>query len=477
MAIKITRRAVNTDQEKLIITGLITSDKFIKAIEPSLNKNLTLLQTSYGRIVAKWCLDFYSKYKKAPKKDIQEIFETKKVEQDEEVIQIISELLSGLSDSYEREKNYNEDYAIDQGLLYLRTQKINQLVEKINEAKRSGKIDEAENLLQEYKKIEKTVHRSIDVFQDTDKIIELINQEKDGIFKFPGAMGELLGPMDRGDFVAVAGPAKRGKTFWLIEFALRAVLSGLRVVFFSLEMSEKRMLIRIYQNLLGELKYLNAKEKVIERIPFFKESKDKENRFNIEYREVEKRGMTDKGIIKKARAMNVLARQGRFKLICVPNSSLSVEGVYDCIMSEVTKDNMVPDVVVVDYADIINPSFKTERRHQIDHTWKYLRRMADEMHCLFVTATHTHKKTLDKDIKPNDLAEDGRKLNHVSFMWALNQDERDREMMVMRVSVLGARFEDYRVDNQVVVTQNLAIGKPYLDSRWKKEVIHYRKRN
>lgn len=475
--VKIVRRTVSTDQEKSIITGLIVSDKFIKALETTLKANLSLLKTSYARTVTKWCLDFYEKYKVSPKKNIQEIYEHKKSSLDEDVILIISELLSGLSNNFEREEKFNEDYAIDKALLYINEQKLDDLLYRAKEAKNEGKLEEANKLLREYKRIEKPKHESIDVFRDVDKILELLNQESDGIFTMPGAIGEMLGPLDRGDFFAIAAPAKRGKTFWLIDIALRAVFTGLRVVFFSLEMSEKKMLTRIYQNLLGELKYMNYSGEMSVMLPQFVEDDVKKGKFRIEYREVRKTGLTDQKVVKKARAMEILARQGRFKLICVPNSSMTVEEVYDNIMEETTKENVVPDMIVVDYADIINSSYRTEKRHQIDHTWRYLRRMADEMHSIVATVTHTAKKTLEKDIRQGDLSEDSRKLNHVSLMWALNQSEKDLEMGTMRACVLGSRFEGYRVNQEVIITQNLEIGKPFLDSRWKSSVLAYGKKS
>jgi hypothetical protein len=476
MALKIIRKTINTDSEKILVTGLITSDKFIKSVEPYLKSNLTLLKTSYARMVSSWCLDFYDKYKVAPKKNIQQIYEDKKLELEEDTLEIISELLAGLSKNYEREKNFNEEYAIDQALNYLNLNDLERLENEIREARHKNQIEKAKGLIEKYKKIEKPTQEFIDAFEDIDKVIEYINHEVEGIYTFPGVLGELLGPFDRGNLIAVAAPAKRGKTFWLIELAIRLCMASLRVFYFSLEMTEKEMFIRIQQNVLGELKYLNRSKVDEIKIPYFEEDEEKEGKFNIKYREVEKDGLTNTKIRKKAKHIITLSRSGRLRTCCVPNSSMGVEQIYDAMQTEIVKNNFIPDVVVIDYADIIKPSFKTEHRNQIDHTWRYLRRMAGEMHCLFITASHCNKKTLEKDIKQGDLSEDSRKLNHVSLMWALNQNEKDRELGVMRASVLASRFDDFYLGREAIITQNLAIGKPFLDSRWKSDVLNYRKK-
>ncbi len=473
---RIVRKTINTEPEKIIVTGLITSDKFIKIVEPFLKKSISMLQTSYGRIVINWCLDYYNKYHVAPKKNIQQIYKNKKEEVDEETLEIIGELLNGLSENYSREANYNEEYAIDQSLSYLNEIKLDDLLDKIKEAKEKKQFDKANGLIREYKKLEKTSYVPIDVFREIDKVVSLMNEEKDGLFSFPGALGELLGPADRGDLIGVAAPSKRGKTFWLIEFGIRLSMIPLRVAYFNLEMSNKKMVIRIYQNVLGELKYVNSKIKKIVKIPYFEEDEEKEGKYNIKYNEIEKRGLNDETVGNKAKAMNTLAHSGRFKLFCIPNSAVTIEQLDEHVSALVTNENFIPDVIIIDYADIIKPSFKEDHRNQIDHTWRNLRKMADEKHCLVITASHCNKKTLEKDIRQGDLSEDSRKLNHVSLMFALNQNKRDRELGMMRISVLASRYEDFQVENEVVVAQNLAIGKPFLDSRWKRDVLSYRKK-
>ena len=473
MALKIERRSINTDQEKSIIIGLITSDKFIKNIHPIINSNLSLLLTTYARTVANWCIEFYNKYKLAPKKNIQQLYEHKKLDLDENTSEIISELLSGLSENYEREEKYNEDYAIDRAKVYLNDRKLDELVKGIKEARSKNKIEEAEKLIKEYKKVDNPIRETIDVFKDVDKVLTILNEETKGIFQFPGALGQLTGPCDRGDFISFAGPGKRGKTFWLLEISVRCVLDRLRVIYFNLEMTNKQCLVRINQNIAGELKYINNNQTEVIKIPIFEEDEDKPGKYLIKYEEMEKKGMDDKSIKRKIKAMNALIKQGKLKLVSAPSSSMTIEDIDNHITYLSDTENFVPDVIVIDYADYIKSTYKADHRNRIDHIWSGIRKLAAEKHCLVVSATHTNKNTLTRDIKQEDMSEDIRKLNHVSLMIALNQNEKDRIMGVMRCGILASRHDEFLVSKEVIVTQNLSIGKPFLDSRWKHEVSNY----
>jgi hypothetical protein len=43
----------------------------------------------------------------------------------------------------------------------------------------------------------------------------------------------------------------------------------------------------------------------------------------------------------------------------------------------------------------------------------------------------------------------------------------------MRCAVMVARNDDFLISKEIIVTQNLFIGKPFLDSRWRYEVSNY----
>ncbi len=130
-------------------------------------------------------------------------------------------------------------------------------------------------------------------------------------------------------------------------------------------------------------------------------------------------------------------------------------------------------MIIIDYADILAAEQhmqSREERHKLNATWGGLRSLAQEKKCLVVTGTQTLRSTFKKDISEADIAEDIRKLAHVTHMFALNQNKEDKKRGVMRVGALVLRDDDFHIDNEVIALQCLAIGKPCLDSKWKYKV-------
>jgi hypothetical protein len=112
-----------------------------------------------------------------------------------------------------------------------------------------------------------------------------------------------------------------------------------------------------------------------------------------------------------------------------------------------------------------------EYRHQLDDIWSNLKRVAQERNLLVVTATQTNRAGLDGgDLTNENVAEDMRKLAHVSKFIALNQTEKEKIDGLMRLKVLLDRDEQ-SMWNDMQLLQCLRIGKFVLDSRIRDKVV------
>lgn len=462
---------IEISAEKFIVTSLIVSDVFSHSICPILKSNLELLKTSYVKVVSKWCIDFYEKYKTAPKKQIQDIFKQKQIQEDddEDTFNFISSFLNHISNNFEREENYNELYAIEQAKEYLTEQKLKQTKSELNIAISNKDIDDAENIISSYTKLRMfDSELGIDLLNDKDAILKGLSEEEDKLFRLPGALGKISSDFIRGDLVSIAAPAKRGKTFFLIDIAIRALMNKLRVVFFSFEMTQGQMIKRICQNYLGELKNpVIGKDFEMVEVPFFAEQEN--NKFSIDYKQSKKYGLKQKDIFRKLQGIKRISKGGAFRLFCQPPNSMTMGDISSCIDALVLEEGFVPDVIVIDYADIVLSERRSEHRHEIDSVWRGAKGIALEKHCLVVTGSHTNKSTFNKDVGQSDLSEDYRKMNHVSVMMALNQTFEEKKKGIMRIKSLANRHENF-TDEEIVVLCNLDIGKPYLDSRLSSEV-------
>jgi replicative DNA helicase len=142
----------------------------------------------------------------------------------------------------------------------------------------------------------------------------------------------------------------------------------------------------------------------------------------------------------------------------------------DLEILEITED-FVPDVIIVDYADILSPeSSQFEGRDRYDETWKMLKNLAAVKHCLVVTASQSNRKTLDKkDVKASDISEDIRKVAHVDAMFSLSQTPEEKSKGTMRLGVVAHRWRDFNELSHCTVLQQLQTGQVALDSEINRE--------
>lgn len=459
---KYTTKSVDSSAEQDIIRGLVFSDQFSKEMAPIIFPDV--FQTRHTKTIAYWCLNYYKTYNKVPQEQIQEIWQAEKNSLQETEYEAIELLLESIFEK--KDELFNIQYELDKAEHYLKKRKLEQLKVDIGNDLSKEDIPSAEARIAKFKRVEKYAGESVDVFGKAEIITSalLCDDDEDEVFSLPGVLGEFIGPFSRGDLYAVAGVGKRGKTWWLQEIGIRAVFRGAKILFISLEMTRKQMIRRIYQHLLGETRK-PTKEDFPAEIPYFFEDN------SIQMRKVAKRGIQLDRALKKRKDVQKLIKGGCFRLLCFPAYSVGITAIETHIDNLEYYDNFIPDVILVDYADILHPEIKSDERHQIDHTWKSLRGIAQKRHCVVVTATHTGRATFNRDVQESDIVEDIRKINHVACMFSLNQDKEDKKKGIMRIKIMAQRHDSFHSDDQVIVLQNLAIGKPYLDSRYGDDVL------
>lgn len=446
----------DAEEEKEIITALITNDNYIKEIQQFFRKEL--LQIPFSKTISQWCFDYFKKYKKAPGKYIQEMYNNyadgNKV--DESQVELIGKFLSNLSMKYEKS---NYQYHIDKAEKYFRKRHIQRLKENLNVYLTNDKLEDAEREIGGFKRIERPRTVGVDIIRDN--INSILFAEDDVLFKFPGALGELMSGICREDYLIVAAPMKRGKSWWLQEIGLRALVRDLNVIYYSLEMSEKKLLRRIYQYFLGETK----KEETIE-IPYFTD----EN--TIEYREVHKEGISGERIQTKRKRIETMLGSNAFRLCTFPTRSINVDDIRVHLDNLDHYNHFIPDVIIVDYADIMAPekTASKDERARLNETQLALRGLAQERHCVVVTGTQTTVDTFKKNIEEESMADDKRKLAHATSVLALNQTKDEKKKGIMRISMVVVRDDEFHLDDEVAVLQCLKIGRPCLDSRWAKNI-------
>lgn len=456
-------KKISADQERRFIINLITDDRFCREISPLVDKRF--FTSVYTREISIWCMEYYQQFSCAPRKDIQSIFNSKKQNMvDEASVEIIRKFLSSISNEYVESNINNVEYEIKNAVKWLKIRSLELLKKSIIDSIEDNEPTKGEVALADYKRIEKALGQGASILHDTQKIIDAFMDTDEVMFTFPGALGVVAGKMCRGDFISFLAPMKRGKTWYLWYVAETALHYQHKVVFFTLEMTEKQIIQRSWRSLVGQ-----PKEKGIVQIPYFEKEADK---YTVESKEEEREGLDTSKIEYLQKKLKRKFRKGDVRIISLPTKSASVSDLKMHLDNMEYYENFIPDVVVVDYADILIPekTFKGEYRHQLDNIWSGLRRLAQEKNCLVVTASQTEKSTFKKDVDKGSAAEDVRKIAHITCGLALNQTEKEKEKGIMRIAQVAVR-EDRQSFQQAIVLQCLDIGRPCIDSRLEKDVI------
>jgi len=463
------REKINTLNEKDLLIGLITSDDFCREIVPVLVPKQ--LEIEYARILAQWIKDYFNSYKVAPQRNIMKLYRAKVDELNDESLQDnILEFIKNLDENYDEKKISNVDFAISQSINYLKKRSLNDLVENMSANLSLDDVDKVESILTKYKCVEPSETSGISLLHDSEKITDSFLNENSLLYELDGAYGKVIGKIHREDFIAFLAPMKRGKTFHLINVGVEAMKNGLKVLFISMEMSENEITKRVWTSLSGQLP--EDKEEI--DYPYFVENDESDKKWKIEHKTINRKAVSIADIQKKQKNMMRMFRGGDFRIMSAPAYGWNVEKV-DLEIEKLSQNlHYVPDVIIIDYADILAPSEKGEYRNQLDGIWKRLRGLAQRRKAVVFTATQSTREGLSTDVTAQSIAEDIRKLAHVTCMVALNQSKVEKEQNIMRLSQIAIREGDSETKDALCL-QCYAIGRPVLDSRFADEVEYKRK--
>jgi hypothetical protein len=507
MATAVRRITVSTDVEQKILTGVIVNTDFCRKVLPILEPYH--IEILHVRRILVWVMDYYDVHKEAPGQHIQDIYLTEQQKLKPEEGQLIQEYLSNLSRTYELETQVNWEFQYDRIRAYCRQKSLQVIAQKITTAAESGKVDQAEEMIREYRNVSKKTSEWYDPLNP--EVVKASLKEKErGLFKFKGALGELFGWIHRGWTIALMGPPKRGKTSWFVEFAIQIImLFRLRVAFVSLEMSQTDM----------EIKFLRAVSASPDnpgeyRIPVWDCLKNQDGTCQLEQRASSVQLMDEGAPIPEsaasgqyvpcthckdtagwdehyspsswytsiaktqtiygegestARKLANFLGHNTIRFRCYPRFSVTLDEIESDLDDLIYNEGFIPDVVILDYLDIVNMGASKEQgRDRYDEVWKQFTRMSGEKKWVGITGTQGNKKSItSQSTQQEHITEDMRKLAHVDMLIGLSQarfsGRSEKSLGRMRLGLLLFRHGE-TPDDEVIVLQQQKLGQVCLDS-------------
>ena len=449
------REKIEFSEERTILSNMIMSTALISKCRKSCEA--ILFESTMGKIVADWVLTFYDKYGEAPQRTISDIYIHKAADLKEADAEMVKTFLDACSDEWTPS---NEAVATENAIRYFQKRTLVLLAEKINRSVQNNDIPGGLHAVADFTKPDIRQAQVVDLFRDSSTISSAFDNDEEEIFTMPGVLGSVIGPFIREDFIAVIGPPKSGKTWWLMTIATQAALQGKCVLYVSLEMSEKQVVRRFWQMLMGMSRH---GEEVA--WPVFQYNEDRTMAKIVDGHKITDRVDSSIESIEKAqRNFRKMSRRGHLELRTFPTGTLTVRGLEAELKDMEVYEGFVPEVICVDYADIMDLGPGNDEREKINKCWKALRGLAQSRKCMLATVSQTGRATVggEQDAAENQISEDIRKVAHVTKMITINHTPAERKRGITRLACNTTR-DGAPVQDSVVCTSCLAIGRPYLE--------------
>lgn len=421
----------------------------IAAVEPE------LFESAIYRDVADKAIAYYRKYKKAPAEHLPDMLEDKLNSKRAEA-KLYSELLNDL---YTYKDNVNRKYVLDTLQDFVRQQSIRRSIIQAADELQSGRLDAAERIITE------GVKRRIEIFNRGLSIREAIDSDR----LYEPQLDLIrtgIEPLDRegvcpspGELYTILAPPNRGKTWALISLGKFAALQRKNVLHITLEMSEEKIARRYVQAFFGMTRRPQHFD-----VPMIR--KDSKGRFTgLKFKKERRRPSLIDPKSKtrlRARAEKFGAKFDRIMVKQFPTNALTTDGLYAFLEQLEMEDNYIPDVLIVDYADLMKID-SANLRVDTGRQYKDLRGIAVDHNLAVCTASQSNRQGEDaRIVTMKHLAEDYSKAGISDNIISYNATREEREKGLARLFVAKAR--DERALGVIVITQAYASGQFVLDA-------------
>lgn len=401
----------------------------------------------YKRIAAK-AVDYWAEFKEPPGEHAVDMFASLE-EDDPKQKDQVRRLWESLNETRE---GINAKYVLGQVSTFLREQRIRKGIIESVELLERGKLAEAEATIQQ------SINGVLDVFEpgllfhelDVGSLLTEDRQPLPTGVKLLDQRG--LGPT-AGELCLFIAPPGYGKSWWLIHLAKLAVANRKRVVYISLEMSERRVAQRFLQSFCGVAK---RREELVNRT--FEEN-ELGQLIGINTRPIKRlKTFQDADIeAKLTKQLKGFATRSPLVIKQFPTGALTVRELRGYLDSLEMSHRIVPDLLLVDYADLMSIGTR-DYRHELGNLYKDLRGLAVSRNIAVATASQSNRSSLDaKIITGGSVAEDFSKIATSDVVLTYNRTEAEHAIGTARLWVEKGRNDADKFT--LLISQNYATGQ------------------
>ena len=297
----------------------------------------------------------------------------------------------------------SSEYIKDTALDFCKKQKLKEALIKSVDLIKSSSFDDVSKIIDNALKLGSDNDLGYDYLIDFEKRFEI--KARDPISTGWQQIDKISrGGLGKGELGVVVAPTGAGKSMVLAHLGARAIEQGKNVLHYTLELADTIVAGRYDSSITGvELKNLQVfKEKIYEEI----------------------QDIEGKLIVKE-----------------YPTRSASIQTINNHI-EKLRRRGFVPDMIIVDYGDLIRPEFskKDEKRHQLETIYEELRGMAQANECPLWTASQTNRSGLNAEvITMESISEAFNKCFVADFIFTVSRTIDDKNTNTGRIFVAKNR--------------------------------------
>ena len=404
-----------TSFQSKILALLLNNTEFIQTISDILTP--PMFDSDANKWLVNTIIQYYYKYKKQPTLEVLKVMIG---ELDNDVLKV--SVVDKLREVWKHNEATDLEFVQEQTLDFCKNQALkNAIIES---------VDLLEN--KDYDSIKKIIDTAMnagasrDLGQDYIESLEvrLTKSSRDTIETPWDVVNEIMdGGLGKGELGVIVAPAGIGKSWTLQALGSGVIKNGKTVVHYSLELNENYVGLR-YDSIFCGVTTAN--------IRYYRE-------------EVEKK---------------IRNLKGKLLIKYFPTKSASVQTI-SAHLKQIELSGVKPDLVIVDYADILLPlGHFREKRHALGTIYEDLRSVAGELEIPIWTASQANRSALEEDVIGADkIAEDYSKVMTADFVMSMSRKVEDKIANTSRFHVIKNRFGIDGITYPSTINTNIGLVK------------------
>lgn len=431
-----------------IIYHSIQDSDFLKKIRKKVP--LSIFKTREKEYLIKIIFEYFDEYGTAPQENFYDIFTDLEKSIGEDLYQRCIKLIGVLKDI----TGSNPQYILNTLSDAIRHFNLEEASVEFASLIKRGKYDDAKEVILNAIKEPSIEEPYYDFFNDRTFVEDRLSENRYRMVTRIKELDAIIGGYRPSWLVTILGATKGGKTWFLIETAVTAVLQGLNVLFVSLEMGKEQIDER-FDMVIGFMtsktngNQMPVMKKVGGNWREIKENVD--SVYNI-----------DKVIKNRQRLQKVSG--GKLKVVAFNRGRINYRNIENMMDELEETQGFFTDVLVVDYLGIMKELYEGQtKKERISDNCIGLKEVAGQRNLIAVSAMQGNRQAMKAKVFHSYLvADDIDTIFNSDLVMAMCQTDTEEKSNRYRMYI--ANFRHGKQHGQVGIVRDLSVGQIALDT-------------